>query len=232
MDSIHDLGGRQGFGTVVRERNEPVFHEPWEASVYAMVVLVRHGSLANVDRFRHAIERIDPAAYLTHTYYGRWLGGLEALFEEEGLVTGDQIDRRMRELGGVPAHQPIVRAARPNSANAIGARSPDTPDGARRQVAAKPRFQVGDPVITDPHGHSGHTRLPAYARHKRGAIQSLHDAWVFPDTNAHGRGEHPCHLYTVKFPATELWGEDGDAASEVCIDLFEPYLHKLETTSP
>ena len=226
MDGIHDLGGRQGFGPVLREHNEPPFHAPWEAGVYAMAVFGRHGALANVDRFRHAIERIDPAAYLSHTYYGRWLGGLETLFEEAGLLDGALIDRRMRELGGVAADEPIVRAARPDSANAIGAGASDAPDGAGRQVAAKPRFRVGEPVLTDAHGHSGHTRLPAYARGKLGEIQALHGGWVFPDTNAHGAGEHPCHLYTVKFSGAELWGEGGDAGTEVCIDLFEPYLHR------
>ena len=31
VDGIHDLGGMGGFGPVEVERDEPVFHEPWEA---------------------------------------------------------------------------------------------------------------------------------------------------------------------------------------------------------
>ena len=81
---------------------------------------------------------------------------------------------------------------------------------------------------TSAHGSSGHTRLPGYARNKFGVIQAAHGAWVFPDTNAHGRGEQPCHLYTVVFQGSELWGEDGEGATEICIDLFEPYLHSVE----
>ncbi|TMJ64978.1 MAG: nitrile hydratase subunit beta, partial [Alphaproteobacteria bacterium] len=30
MDGVHDMGGMDGFGRVEPERNEPVFHAPWE----------------------------------------------------------------------------------------------------------------------------------------------------------------------------------------------------------
>ena len=36
MDGIHDLGGKQGFGTVVRETDEPVFHARWESRVFGL----------------------------------------------------------------------------------------------------------------------------------------------------------------------------------------------------
>ena len=48
--------------------------------------------------------------------------------------------------------------------------------------------------------------------------------WVFPDTNAHGRGENPQHLYTVAFSGVELWGSDAESGVVVHLDLFEPYL--------
>ena len=48
--------------------------------------------------------------------------------------------------------------------------------------------------------------------------------WTLPDTNAENRGECPTHLYTVRFHARELWGEDADPESSVCVDLFETYL--------
>ena len=52
----------------------------------------------------------------------------------------------------------------------------------------------------------------------------VHPAWVFPDTNAHERGEHPQRVYGVRFAATELWGDDADPAASVHVDLFESYL--------
>jgi nitrile hydratase len=48
--------------------------------------------------------------------------------------------------------------------------------------------------------------------------------FVFPDSNAHGRGEKPQWLYTVLFTATELWGEGADPTLEVSIDAWESYL--------
>jgi nitrile hydratase len=47
---------------------------------------------------------------------------------------------------------------------------------------------------------------------------------VFPDDHAHGRGENPQFLYTVRFDGQELWGTDAEPATSVHIDLFETYL--------
>ena len=80
MDAIHDLGGKQGFGAVVREVEEPVFHQRWEAAVFTMTrTAAAAGALHNTDHFPHAVERIDPVAYLSQGYYGRWLGAGENL---------------------------------------------------------------------------------------------------------------------------------------------------------
>jgi nitrile hydratase len=50
---------------------------------------------------------------------------------------------------------------------------------------------------------------------------------VFPDSNAHGRGEDPQWLYTVSFDGRELWGGEADAALTISIDAFEPYLEPV-----
>src|SRR5690349_3133001 len=86
MDGIHDLGGMHGFGAVVVERDERVFHAAWEGRVFALVGLALAGGLANVDAFRHAIERLSPVEYLTAGYYGRWLAALERLVAERGAL--------------------------------------------------------------------------------------------------------------------------------------------------
>jgi hypothetical protein len=46
---------------------------------------------------------------------------------------------------------------------------------------------------------------------------------VFPDTNAHGKGENPEHVYTVVFDGRELWGRAGDPALLVSLDAWESY---------
>ena len=222
MDGIHDLGGKEGFGPVVRELDEPVFHAAWEPKVFSILRAAADvGARGNLDQFRHAIERIDPVAYLTHTYYGRWLGGVENLLVESNVLTRAQIDARYRQLGG--ADDDLV-ASRP-------AAHPDrvvAPEDQRaiRPLARRAKYRVGDVVKTRSIGVPGHTRLPAYARGRRGRIVALHGGWVFPDTNAHGRGEAPQHLYTVAFDGTELWGESAEPGTTVHLDLFEPYLRR------
>jgi nitrile hydratase len=220
VDGIHDLGGKEGFGPVVREPNEPIFHAPWEAKVFAIVRAASEaGARSNIDQFRHAVERIDPIAYLTHTYYGRWLGGIENLLVEYGVLTRAEIDARYERIGGSAGDLVASRpAARPDRVEAA-----DEPS-AIRHLDRRAKYKLGDLVKTRLAGAPGHTRLPAYARGRRGRIVALHGGWVFPDTNAHGRGETPQHLYTVAFDGAELWGKFTEPGLVVHLDLFEPYL--------
>jgi nitrile hydratase subunit beta len=224
MDAIHDLGGKQGFGPIVREDAEPAFHERWEARVFAIVGAagaVR--AMRNTDQFRHAIERIDPAAYLSHGYYGRWLGGVETLLCEADVIDEQSLRAAVARLGGDPDSP---GAARP-------ARDPDVIDyapaalGNQRPLDVPARFAPGDLVRTTYWATSRHTRLPSYARGRQGVIAACHDGWVFPDTNAHGKGENPQHLYTVVFSGVELWGPEAEPGVQVSLDLFEPYLELL-----
>ncbi len=93
-----------------------------------------------------------------------------------------------------------------------------------RAVAQPPRFTVGEQVRTVLMHPSGHTRLPRYAREKTGRIEAVRGGFVFPDANAHGKGEAPEWLYTVVFEARTLWGKDADPKATVSIDAFESYL--------
>jgi len=222
MDGIHDLGGKQGFGSIEYEADEPRFHARWEARVFGLYLL-RLGGAGNIDRRRHAVERIDPRAYLDHGYYGRWLGAMEELLVEAGILSTAVITERARALG---ADEDDLIAARPSSTPDVVSYEPDGIDG-RRPLTVPPRFAIGDRVVTARHGVDGHTRLPAYARGRSGTIILWHDGWVFPDTNAHGRGEDPQHLYTVAFDGEELWGSSAESGVTLHLDLFEPYLHAV-----
>jgi nitrile hydratase len=96
--------------------------------------------------------------------------------------------------------------------------------GARRDVAWSARFARGHAVVARDVHPAGHTRLPRYVRGRRGIVARVHPAWVFPDTNAHGRGENPQYVYAVRFAARDLWGDDADPAASVHVDLYESYL--------
>lgn len=99
---------------------------------------------------------------------------------------------------------------------------------AERSLERAPRFAEGDAVRVRVLHTKGHTRLPGYARGRRGRVVGLRGAWVFPDSNAHGRGEDPQHVYGVRFEGRELWGETAEPQSAVVLDLFEPYLERVE----
>jgi nitrile hydratase subunit beta len=87
-----------------------------------------------------------------------------------------------------------------------------------------PRFEPGNAVLARNIHPVGHTRLPRYVRGKRGVINADHGVFVFNDTNAHGLGHRPQHIYSVRFAARELWGEDAGERDAVYIDLFDDYL--------
>lgn len=218
MDGIHDLGGKPGYGKVDRSGEQEVFHEKWEAVVFAMVGAGRIAEAwYHSDRFRHAIERIHPEAYLTHGYYGRWLGGVETLLTEAGIVSEPELTERFLAMGG--SKDDLVAAQPSNHPDPLGPRSDIRT--AKRPLDTSPLFGVGDQVCTGKEPVPGHTRLPAYARDKTGEVISVHGGWVFPDTVAHGQGEQPQHLYTVRFSSEVLWNKPGFSVS---LDLFEPYL--------
>jgi nitrile hydratase beta subunit len=217
MDGIHDLGGMHGFGPVEREEHEPPFHAPWEAVMVAIMEAGRRRPIFNMDEFRHAIERMDPVAYLTTGYYEHWLDGITRLVLEKGVITAAQLDARTAFFRDHP-DAPAAASAPPSAPAASLA-----PLGFRREGPA-PRFRPGDVVVTRTIHPRGHTRLPRYVRGKRGVIARYHGVFVFPDTNAHGLGEQPQPLYSVRFDGHTLWGEAAEPRETLHIDLWESYL--------
>ena len=222
MDGVHDLGGMHGFGPVEREPNEPPFHAGWEAAVYAIMRASLGTGLYNLDEFRHGVERMEPAHYLGSSYYEHWLDGIARVLIEKGVVSAEELAARTEFF-----------TARPDApaAAAVKGTPPVAPPPLRwyapaseRPTTRPPRFAVGDAVVTKNIHPAGHTRLPRYARGKRGVIHQQRGTHVFPDSHAHGRGEDPHALYSVRFDARELWGPSAEPNQRVFIDLWEPYL--------
>jgi nitrile hydratase len=211
VNGIHDLGGMHGFGPVEIERDEPVFHARWEQRVLGMAYQMVGFGWVNIDAFRHGIERIRPVEYLTLGYYGRWRASLERILVERGVLAAGEVDAR---CSGRTVAPPAVMPNPPQ----------DLAYGFERTLERPPRFQPGDAVRTRVVSPADHTRLPRYVAGRRGVVCAVRVPYVFPDTNAHGRGEDPQHLYNVRFAAAELWGSAAEAGTAVQIDLFEPYL--------
>lgn len=98
MNGVHDMGGMHGLGPIVREENEPVFHEEWEKHALAMTRAMMAGGHFNLDEFRHAMERIEPSYYLRSSYYERWLEGTITMLVEKGVIAQGEFDARLSEL--------------------------------------------------------------------------------------------------------------------------------------
>src|SRR3989454_3939140 len=110
MNGIHDMGGMHGFGRVEREPTEPVFHAAWEGRVFGLTRACSVQHLFNIDESRHAIERMAPIDYLASSYYERWLDRNVRLLVEKGVITHEELERRMAQLAGgsrpPPPHSP------------------------------------------------------------------------------------------------------------------------------
>ncbi|HEX3983338.1 MAG TPA: nitrile hydratase subunit beta, partial [Acidisoma sp.] len=91
MNSVHDMGGMDGFGPVKPEANEPAFHEKWEGRVLAMQRAVGYLGLWTIDQSRASLEAMDPVEYLSVSYYKKWFLGLAQRAVSNGLVGADEM---------------------------------------------------------------------------------------------------------------------------------------------
>jgi nitrile hydratase len=216
VNGAQDLGGMMGFGPIEIEPNEPWFHAEWERRAFGVTLAMGATGSWNIDASRHARESLPPADYLASSYFEIWTKGVEKLVVQAGLVSEQELQRG--QALGAPA--PIRRVLKAEDVPSVLARG----GPADRPIDQPARFATGDRVMTRNMHPKGHTRLPRYARGKAGVVERVHGGYVFPDTNAHGRGENPQWLYTVRFTGGELWGEDADPALVVSIDAWESYL--------
>ncbi len=218
MNSGHDLGGMHGFGPIGFEANEPAFHFDWERKAFSLTLAIGATGIWNIDASRYARESLNPAEYLSSSYYQIWLAGLIKLLEERDIVSGDEM------AGAAPERR--VELTRILEAKDV-AKVLSSGGSTKRETSSEPAFAIGDKVRVKNRHPQSHTRMPRYLRGHTGTIAASHGAFVLPDTNARGEGEQPEPCYGVRFEATELWGEDGDPKQAVYADLWESYLERV-----
>ncbi len=214
MNGIHDMGGMDGMGPIVQEAHEPVFHEPWERRVFAMMRGVgRWGRGRNWVGFRWAIESIPAAEYLRMSYYEKWFAMLTTRLLRAELVTPEELQRGTADPN---RPRPELFPAVPN-------------DGAARENDPSPRFRPGDPVHVRNLHPRGHTRLPRYTRGKIGTVFKQRGVFGLQDTDENGisLGGRRQEVYTVRFGAQELWGERGSARDSIYVEMWEDYLEPV-----
>ncbi len=215
MDGVHDMGGMHGFGKVEPEQNEPVFHAEWEGRTLALNRAMGYTGIWTIDQTRAGIEALPPDVYLSSSYYRKWELRLENMIVALGLAGADELQAGRALRPGKTIKRKLEAANVPNTL---------TRGSFARPAQAPARFKPGDRVRTKNIHPATHTRLPRYARGKRGVVEALRGCHVYPDTVAIGQGENPQWLYTVLFDGRELWGEASDPTLKVSIEAFEPYL--------
>jgi nitrile hydratase beta subunit len=223
MNGVHDMGGLQDMGPVPYEEDEPVFHAAWEGRIYGINASLRALGNWNLDAWRHQIELLPPADYLRMTYYERWLRINEQLLVKHGLATPTELAAGCRDPGSAKATPALTQA----STQAVVSRYLGRGIPSSHDPTVPARFKVGQTVRARNMNPIGHTRLPRYARGKAGAITRDHGVYTFPDTNAHFQGEKRQHVYSVCFPARELWGEHASSQDSVYLDMWDDYLEHV-----
>jgi nitrile hydratase beta subunit len=202
------MGGMDGFGPIERERREPAFHGEWERRMFALAFGIAVAvPKTEDDHFRREIESLPPVTYLKASYYELWYRAYCAMLRRHGLLDTS-------EPQGL---NPPITAEQVLPAIAAGATNRMAEEG------IVPRFALGDAVIARNMHPTGHTRLPRYARGKRGVIHADRGVFSFADSKARGDGPCPQHLYTVAFAGEVLWGAEGGRHS-VYLDLWDHYL--------
>jgi hypothetical protein len=95
---IHDLGGLPA-GEIDRSEHQNDF---WEQRVDALqrALGLLDPPLVRTDELRRAIEGIGAQAYDRMSYYERWITAITEVLMEKGVITVDELGRKIAEIEG------------------------------------------------------------------------------------------------------------------------------------
>jgi hypothetical protein len=96
MRSHHDMGGLPAGKIVASEHDYAL----WEKRVDALMRLLSPPAkdLLSTDELRRNIEALGPDAYDAMSYYERWMAGICATLLQRGVITADELGRKMTEV--------------------------------------------------------------------------------------------------------------------------------------
>lgn len=200
MDGVHNLGGKQGFGPVRYKTINHVFRAAWEPRAIAVYSMGLRPRLINRDKYRDAIERMEPRHYLSVSYYERLRAGFVTLCVEKGIVTREDL----KKLAG---------GASPLSLPSAEGRVP------------RESFEIGEKVHVKNEFVSGHVHMPGYIRGKIGVVVSVSPVYPCADAAAHDLQAQDEPTYDPRFRAANLFLQAAVKVN-VHVGLFECYLEK------
>lgn len=94
MRSHHDMGGLPAAAINAAEHDYAL----WEKRVDALLVLLSAKNLITVDELRRNIETLGAEAYDTMSYYERWIHAIAQTLIQRGVLTLDELGRRLRDV--------------------------------------------------------------------------------------------------------------------------------------
>ena len=214
MNTIHDLGGMDGFTIPERDQGR-ILKEEWERQMWGLVFALRVPGYSSGGRA--GIERIPPDLYLGMPYYARWLHRAEKSLLAGGFVTAAEL----AEPDG-PVTMPNIPNFEPRTpAETLTSLASD--DSSELEANVPPLFSVGDAVIVKNEHPKGHTRVPRYVRGHHGVIHRHHGVHYFED-HVDGQDVGQQHLYTVMFTGPELWGSRAHPNDHIYAELWDYHL--------
>lgn len=219
MNSIHDLGGMDGFGPLPFEENEPVFHDDWERRTFGVHILTLMTGFYTADETRHSMERIPALRWLQGSYYEHWLDGTAKLLIEKGIATEEEL-RTGQATEALPDWVARLKAIPAEDVAAIVS----TNHNKHGVIDHDPLFKKGDRVVTKNIHPKNHTRLPRYIRGHVGVVHEYRGPFFYADARNINNPTVACHTYTVRFEGAELWGESAGPKDAVYIEMYETYL--------
>ena len=95
MPGVHDRGGWPT-DEPIDKSDHPVMD--WEVRMSAVLGALRGKGLIGTDELRRGIESIEPSKYESLGYYERWAESVESILEEKGILTREELDRKMAEF--------------------------------------------------------------------------------------------------------------------------------------
>ena len=94
MPRVHDRGGWPDAGSINKAEHN---YALWEKRTDALLMLLVSPTkkVLRVDELRRAIEALPPEAYEKMSYYERWISAIETLIIEKGILTREEIERKV-----------------------------------------------------------------------------------------------------------------------------------------